>query len=196
MEKWVEPGSLFTTSVDVTNLDSAELGALLWLFDLPDGAHHRLGGGKPLGFGSVKISVTALDLADGKGKKLEYSSLTGPDPLTDEARGHFIRADAAACAGATEHTVQSFKDELSRAYEGQPGRFDNVSFIAAFLQAARGFSDGKPVHYPRVTKAPDREGKSYSWFVTNEQSGTDAPANNKLPLGPLVGDPGLPYWGG
>lgn len=38
-------------------LELVELGALLWLLDLPKEHYHRLGGGKPFGFGSVKLSI-------------------------------------------------------------------------------------------------------------------------------------------
>ena len=37
------------------NLTDVELGALLWVLDLPDGYYHKIGMGKPLGLGSVDI---------------------------------------------------------------------------------------------------------------------------------------------
>jgi CRISPR-associated protein (TIGR03986 family) len=39
-----------------TNLSKVELGALLFVLDLPQGCHHKIGMGKPLGLGSIKIS--------------------------------------------------------------------------------------------------------------------------------------------
>lgn len=45
----------FRFKVHFENLSEAELGALLWALDLPPGHHHKLGMGKPLGMGSVKI---------------------------------------------------------------------------------------------------------------------------------------------
>ncbi len=40
------------------NLSEVELGAILVALDLPDGCYHKLGMGKPLGLGSVKITPT------------------------------------------------------------------------------------------------------------------------------------------
>lgn len=51
----VKPGVTFRFNIHFENLSQAELGALLWVLDLPDGHHHKLGMGKPLGLGSVAI---------------------------------------------------------------------------------------------------------------------------------------------
>ena len=55
--KHVKPGTKFSTHIRFDNLTGFELGALLYLLNLPDELHHRLGMGKPLGFGSVRISA-------------------------------------------------------------------------------------------------------------------------------------------
>ncbi|NJR61344.1 MAG: TIGR03986 family CRISPR-associated RAMP protein [Cyanobacteria bacterium CRU_2_1] len=49
IQAWVKENVVFKFEIDVTNLSSVELGALLWLLHLDEGQHHRLGGGKPLG---------------------------------------------------------------------------------------------------------------------------------------------------
>lgn len=51
----VKPGVSFSFKVNFENLNKAELGALLWVLDLPQGHRHKLGMGKPLGMGSVEI---------------------------------------------------------------------------------------------------------------------------------------------
>ncbi len=85
--EWIVPGTVFTAEIDVMNLNKAELGALLWLLDLPHFANqgantarncdyfHRIGAGKPLGFGSVKITLASLDLKNGQARKNEFKSL-------------------------------------------------------------------------------------------------------------------------
>ena len=45
----------FLFRVYFENLTDVELGALLWVLNLPDGHHHKVGMGKPLGLGSVAI---------------------------------------------------------------------------------------------------------------------------------------------
>lgn len=45
----------FKGRIRFENLSKIELGALLFALDLPDGCCHKLGMGKPLGLGSIKI---------------------------------------------------------------------------------------------------------------------------------------------
>jgi CRISPR-associated protein (TIGR03986 family) len=53
--KPVNAGTTFRFRVYFESLTEVELGALLWALDLPEGHHHRIGMGKPLGLGSVAI---------------------------------------------------------------------------------------------------------------------------------------------
>ncbi|MFW0884300.1 TIGR03986 family CRISPR-associated RAMP protein [Candidatus Acidulodesulfobacterium sp. H_13] len=52
----VKAGTTFTGKIRFENLSRVELGAFLFVIDLPEGCYHKLGMGKPLGLGSVKIS--------------------------------------------------------------------------------------------------------------------------------------------
>jgi CRISPR/Cas system CSM-associated protein Csm3 (group 7 of RAMP superfamily) len=67
----VSIGSTFSGRIRFENLTEAELGALLIILDLPGGCAHKLGMGKPLGLGSVKItpSLTLID------RQKRYSAL-------------------------------------------------------------------------------------------------------------------------
>jgi len=181
---WVRQQSVFEFEIDVTNLSDVELGALLWLLTLPDDHFHRLGGGKSLGFGSVKLAVDwdRSDLRTGEKWKEFYSDLDG------EGQENALRPS---------DLIASFKKEVASAYGD--GDFDRVSFIAAFKRAARGFTDSKPIHYPRAkqpgqnnnsTIPPHPEGKAFEWFVANERTGRLG--GPKLGLPDLANDDGLP----
>jgi CRISPR/Cas system CSM-associated protein Csm3 (group 7 of RAMP superfamily) len=61
--KPVKPETKFNGRIRFENLSQVELGALLFALDLPQGCFHKLGMGKPLGLGSVKI-VPTLHLSD------------------------------------------------------------------------------------------------------------------------------------
>jgi CRISPR-associated protein (TIGR03986 family) len=175
---WVKPDVTFECSIDVTNLSSVELGALLWLLDdLPADNYHRLGGGKPLGFGSVALSVDwkGTELQNGEQLKDYYSTLLAPP-----ASPKFDRTQS----------IADFQQAVQDSYGGV--NFIEVSFIKAFCQAARGFSDGKPIHYPRVSEVPNPEGESFKWFTANEVIKRDIPMR-QYSLGSLVNDPGLPF---
>jgi len=52
----LSPGTKFSGRIRFQNLTVEELGALLFVLDLPEGCCHKLGMGKPLGLGSVKIT--------------------------------------------------------------------------------------------------------------------------------------------
>ncbi len=173
---WVRPGTTFTFTVDVRNLADVELGALLWLLDLDtnggdgdgdgkggNGARfHRLGFGKPLGFGSVRLTVdpARTDLRTGASWAQYYRSL-GPEKRPDDGYPAAARA-----------SVDAFTKAVS------PGnQFETVPHIKAFLAAATGDAS-VPVHYPRVRPnglrvdvpvPPDPRGRSFEWFVQNEQ---------------------------
>lgn len=164
IQGWVRPNVEFQFELDVSNLSKVELGALLWLLDANEVPFHRLGGGKPLGFGSVRLEVdwVATHLSDGTAWKTFYSS------LSEDA------FPAAMNQGAQDKCIAAFKTVIGEVYGG--GDFEAVSFIRAFKHYAQGFN--APVHYPRArhrhmrTEAPvppHPEGKAFEWFVANEQ---------------------------
>lgn len=168
IKDWVQPNRSFRFDVHVSNLSDVELGALLWLLDLPRDPQgntayfHRLGGGKPLGFGSVALQIEWEQTELGKGQDWAtyYTGL-------DEDK------TPAADLSKVKERIEEFKKAVKKAYSGS--RFEEVPFIAAFLRMARGFK--KPIHYPRTRHhnmnpaPPHPQGLSYEWFVANERTG-------------------------
>ena len=176
IQGWVRPGATFRFDIHVINLSAVELGALVWLLQLPPQSYHRFGGGKPLGFGSVRLDLDTAesDIRQGTGWQEHYRSL---DSVTSPC-------DLVVC-------VTAYKDTIQQVY-GTP--FEQVPFIAAFTRAAQGFDDHRPTHYPRIRAAgttgharPHPEGESFKWFVENaRQNGP------QYALRDLATDPGLP----
>jgi CRISPR-associated protein (TIGR03986 family) len=173
---WVKPGATFSFDIHVMNLSKVEVGALLWLLNLPENHFHRFGGGKPLGFGSVRLTIESCDLRTGESMRDKYTSWSPNAGASDPSK------DA----------IASFKEAVIRAYPTATGNgFEQVSFIKAFLTACSGFDDKLPLHYPRATpdgrpgpSSPD--GESFTWFVENERMG------QCHALGDLAMDEGLP----
>jgi CRISPR-associated protein (TIGR03986 family) len=179
VQSWVKPETIFSIVIDVTNLSQVELGALLWLLSLEEGHYHRLGGGKPLGFGSVRLKIRDIEVGNGQAWTRFYGSLAATG-VKDEGT---ILSPADAEFGAA---VAKFKRAVAEAY-GSGESFETVPFIAAFLQAAQGFADGLPMHYPRAGEAIDPQGENYQWFSANDKKW-------RLALGSLAApDPGLPF---
>ena len=173
IEGWVNPETEFSTCFEVINLHRAELGALLWLLSRPENQFHRLGGGKPLGFGSVSIEITSLELANGKGRRQQFTSLK---PIKNRDKNFVTRvADKSAF-------IDDYKKELELAYDMQ---FKEISFIKAFEEAALGYE--KPVHYPREAKQLSADEENFKWFVANEKK-------RKLALPDLDGGEALPFY--
>jgi hypothetical protein len=181
--EWVKPDVVFEFDIQVTNLSGAELGALLWLLTLDDDLFLRLGGGKPLGFGSVRLELEGTDLRDGDGWLSYYRHLLPPNEGDqDNGSGRIVGVSDQAA----EECIRAFQQALIDAYPAPS--FAEIPFIKAFETSCRGFADGLPIHYPRVDTAPNPEGKSFLWFTEN-----DSRYGLRLALAGLhLNDPGLP----
>lgn len=186
MTSWVRIGAEFDFDLDVTNLDDVELGALLYSLDLPAEHCHRQGAAKPLGFGSVTLGVTAVDLATGESWRDRYAAGLTSSPNGDAGR-------QIGSVGDLQWTsvLDVFRQAIANTYG--PGdaplalRFSDVSFIEEFLIAARGHGDDIPVHYPR------HEGENYEWFVQNERTRKHALPRLNESDPSLPKDPRLPF---
>ncbi|MCR6546881.1 TIGR03986 family CRISPR-associated RAMP protein [Dehalobacterium formicoaceticum] len=69
--KPVKEGTCFTGKIRFENLSRVELGALLFALNFPEKHYHKIGMGKPLGMGTIKITPTLVI----KDKKTRYASL-------------------------------------------------------------------------------------------------------------------------
>lgn len=187
IEGWVKSGVPFTFTLDVINLSPVELGALLWLLDLKANSksqkdyYHRLGAGKPLGFGSVQIEIDWENtrLCQGVQWQAFYSSLNTLLSHDANARSY----------------IDTYKDVFEQAYgQGQP--FEQISLIQAFYQAIQGFQDNLPIHYPRLIaekrKNQTEDNPIFDWFGKNESLNQEVPGA-KLALPALWQEAGLPY---
>ena len=176
---WIKPGTAFKVSLYVQNLQSEEVGALLWLLSLPDDHYFKLGYGKPLGFGSLRVEIDekryvdeCLPLGTGTDWKKYYAIFdTFPPSALDENQRN-------TC-------IQAFKMSVKTAYRGHPD-FDNLPFIADFLQILRGPIEDAPIHYPRLERKPNPDGENFRWFTENERNFQDA-------LPDVTDKEGLPY---
>lgn len=186
---WVRPNARFSFDVWVTNLSRIELGALLWLLQLPSDHHLSLGGGKPLGFGTVHLNIdwsqTELQNGDTITNRFRDLNLTAAEPIGEDADS------TSTTIGYMRAMLKSYgaREQIPDDSGQVIGLFEDISFIKAFLRAASGHPDGLPTHYPRHTVDPHVQGENYRWFVANERG-------HKLALARLDTDPGLPLLGG
>ena len=191
---WIRPGVKFKASLYVQNLRCEEVGALLWLLTLneryQEDYYFRLGYGKPLGFGSVKMEVDwnrsncineGLPLAKGEGWKTYYTTFDSDTSVLAK----LDRKEKEKC-------IQDFQSAMKDAYKKD--EFESLSFISGFLRVLAGPADELPIHYPRLEHTPNPEGKNFDWFTANERGIPKTDTVGKRCLLPEVTKTiGLPY---
>ena len=145
----VKKGTEFRFDIEFHNLAPVELGALIYVLELEEGMHHRLGLAKPLGFGSVSINIDELELIDWK-ERFQAIELEAGRNKIDTGK---IRAYR-----------EGFLSEMEALYGNH---FKNMmSDLRAILS---GPNTKLPIHYPRSTPDPTPEGKNFEWFMGNKK---------------------------
>ncbi|MDY6876465.1 MAG: TIGR03986 family CRISPR-associated RAMP protein [Chloroflexota bacterium] len=140
----LDNGAIFKFDLEFENLHPLELGALLWSLKLGENMHHRLGYGKPLGFGSVKIEITDL-------RTLEPTERYGPS-FGDG--WHERKEDKDLWIAMFIRAMRSLYGEA----------FDDV---LKEMHALLSEPPLEAIHYPRTTNVPTEEGENFKWFVGN-----------------------------
>jgi hypothetical protein len=178
---WVGKGAVFEVDLHLEDLDPVELGALLYVLrgrpDGPPTRNHKLGGGAPLGFGSITYEVLAehSELADGAAWRSFFA-------LDDGATGPVT---------TTTEQLDSLADEF--VHRAAPnGRLPR--HLAAYENALAGFPEGIPVHYPEDPSMPGSDRERFEWFIANKgrhgqrkalgRLESDGMADLKLPTNP------------
>ena len=178
---WIKPRIEFEVSLYVQNLQCEEVGVLLWLLSLPEDHYFKLGYGKPLGFGSVRMEIDDARLVN------------DCIPLCNGEDWQAYYADIDACSPATLDSdkqgecIQQFQASMKTVYDEQ--NFDKLPFIEGFKQVLRGPHNDDPIHYPRNHPEPHPDGKNYEWFMDNDHHRF----GKKLALPKVTGKKGLPY---
>ena len=72
----VNTGSQFAFSLQFTNLETLELKTLLYALVLEQDMRHKIGYGKPAGFGSVHFDITKLTLIDYTNRYVDNQGIT------------------------------------------------------------------------------------------------------------------------
>jgi CRISPR-associated protein (TIGR03986 family) len=141
----LDEGATFGFSVEFENLAPLELGALLYALELEEGMFHRLGYAKPLGFGSIKITIDSLQMIDWNRRLNSLDSNAG-------------------WYGADKTTLKdNFLKEMRSIY---PDDFDNV---LSDLRALLRMPPNLPIHYPRPTKSFNPDHPQFEWFMGNKK---------------------------
>lgn len=121
----VNRGVSFRFRVHFENLRDYELGALLWVLDLPPDCRHKIGLGKPLGLGSVHISPRLI-LSN---RQIRYSRLfSGGQWVTGEQE----KSNLSEFKQTFESFVLARIDERER--KSSFGEVERIKMLLAMLQ--------------------------------------------------------------
>jgi len=145
----LQPGATFTFTLNFENLHPLELGALLYALELEGGMYHRLGYAKPLGFGSVKITVDEVKVLDW------------------EQRLQSLEANAGWRTLAPENQ-QNYRNQFLQQMQALYGT-DFEQIVLADLRALLKDPPELPIHYPRPTRQFDPDHPQFEWFVGNKR---------------------------
>lgn len=168
---WVSKDAIFEVDLHVEDLKPVELGALLYVLrgrrDRPGVRHHKLGGGTPLGFGSVT-----------------YKVLTGESELADSAAWQDFFALDDGAPGPVATTAAQLDDLCDEFVRRVAPTGHLPRHLLAYENGLAGFPKGIPVHYPaNPNDDPSSDKDRYEWFVANK--GRDG---QRKTLGPLDGN--------
>jgi CRISPR-associated protein (TIGR03986 family) len=108
----VKAGVTFAGRIHFENLTELELGALLHALELSEGCCHRIGMGKPLGLGSIRISVR-LKTVDRAARYRAWQSTSAEEIDQSRFRSAFLEA-MLAHARASQETLLNGQPGLRR----------------------------------------------------------------------------------
>lgn len=147
----LKSGATFKFTVEFENLAPVEFGALLWSIEMENDMFHKIGLGKPLGFGSVKLSIINISTLNIKERYGSYSN-NGWNIITDleKMKGIFIN---------------KFRDSMKIKHNKNFNELINIMDLKAILS-----EHALAVHYPRTLREPDPDGRNFEWFVQNKRN--------------------------
>lgn len=170
----ISPKSTFWFHVDFDNLSPRELGLLCFSVRPHETFRHKLGMGKPLGLGTVKIDPVGLFFVD---RPLRYSSEWGNVRhhqcwVADVADSEWPERYVALRDSSRDQTINSagFSDQFQRLRATfEAGIEPDIRRALELLgDPAKVVA---PVHTPQVEGA-DLESETYLWFVENDDRKT------------------------
>lgn len=148
------PNKKFGFRVHFENLSDVELGALLWVLELPEGCAHKLGMGKPLGLGSVRISVKEVVLTN---RQERYSHLWQDDRW---AQGLQIAKPTQDYIRAFENYVLNKMDHSERGNATRLAELHRINELLCMLSFSNAPETDK-TRYLEIERLEDERGNEY-----------------------------------
>jgi len=177
----VKSGAVFYFHIDFENLSAKEVGALLYALRPTNDFRHKIGMGKPLGLGTVRIEPVAL-LGINRGERYTAQGLFAP------RYSQIWIANDANAYGWTTHAPGAASNELPQPYADEiVSQSDSFASAPADLYTAFRLNQMLPqirhaleligdptklqaaVHTPTAQEqSANAEEKTFTWFVNND----------------------------
>lgn len=149
----------FVFTVRFENLEEYELGLLLWSLALEEKMAHKIGMGKPLGLGSVEITIDSLQIIE---RNTRYQKLFQDDGKLQE--GITVESNW------RDKYVAKFTEWMREQFGMDFGELENVKALQKILHYDKGSPNptdsSHPIHYPLRQNSDD---KNYEWFMENRK---------------------------
>jgi len=166
----VRSGSVFAFHVDFNNLTEHELGALLYSLQPTTNFQHKIGLGKPIGLGSIKVEPLGVFLVDrpsryavsGMGETRYGRAWMHESGLMGAVSGDYAEERAA--------TQNMAADEVSNLRDAFRATIPKKIALAIEAIGDPVSLAGLPVHYP--SGSAETESEHFRWFVANDRATT------------------------
>ena len=185
----MKAGLEFVFSVSFDNLSHDELSLLVYSLSPNEAFCHKLGLGKPLGLGSVRIDVGGLFLIDRQARYRNFASSVAESSKFDR---HEFSGDKQQFENLADNIKAEMRHELQVLSNSEKVDSTQIDLLKNFRTeganhvpktirksletvGAPDSSSGTPVHYPRAADSllpkvggkPNIEHELYRWHVAN-----------------------------
>lgn len=191
--KPLKPGTSFWFHVDFDDLEPQELQLLCFALHPSDDFRHKLGMGKPLGLGSVRIEPQGLFLID-RCKRYTVDGFKAATRYTRIVLEHDVKLDSWPDAYARERDEARSATATANGVTGQAASYlqprrDHPAIKALLAIGETPTRASKlihPVHTPLV-EAQDEEDETFKWFVQNASRDNQRNRQQLKPIADRIG---------
>lgn len=164
--KPVKGGAVFYFHIDFSNLSTAELAALIFAVRPYLEYWHKLGLGKPLGLGTVRLDPVGLFLVDRANRysadgvlSSRYGTVWKSSVLWDDKIPDIYELEKKAEPNMPDDDLENIRSCFSSSVSSE------ISSALSVLGNPNNVT--QPVRYP-VIRGQDPEEETFKWFVANE----------------------------
>jgi CRISPR-associated protein (TIGR03986 family) len=148
-------GNSFEAGVYFENLTDFELGALIYSIGLEENMYHKIGHGKPIGLGTIKIDIEEVELFN----QNKFDSFDYEKNIVENYKKY----------------IEEYKKVMIEVFKPKSNNFNEIDFIKEFKYITSNFVDFKKTNesYNYPVKKGSTGINTLEWFMKNK--------NEKLP---------------